>query len=191
MKTKSLLTVLLITAVSLQVGFAAKKVKPVKYDLEINDQTVLDEAVLKLLPKGASLIHQVTQGIYGPADGTKGSNINVIYRVGNKTPELMVLVPAETGKYKKIKPEKLNFAKSDTTGVHAVFFAQADKDEERELFVLCEVVVKGTDTGQYMTAVFDWKKKGFKRINKIESKIKGIYPSINVKRALPEIIGSK
>ena len=191
MKYKSLLVVLLLAAVSLQLGAAPKKEKKVKYDFAMTDQTVLDEAVMALLPKNSRLVHMVTMGVYGPSDGTNGDNINIIYRVGDKTPEIMVLVPVEPGKYRKIKAEKLSFGKAVTGEVLAVFFAQADKDAERELFVLCEVSVKGADSGQYMTAVFDWKKTGFKRMTAIESKIKGIYPSINVKRALPGIIGGK
>lgn len=191
MRYKSLIMIVLLSVALIPLGAAPKKDKKVKYDFEMTDQTVLDEAVMKLLPKGSQLVHQVTTGVYGPADGSMGENINIIYQVGNKTPEIMVLVPVESGKYKKIKAEKLSFGKSITGYIHAVFFAQADKDPERELFVLCEAIPKGSKESVYVTAVFDWKKNGFKRMPGIESKIKGIFPSINVKRALPEILGNE
>lgn len=190
MKLKTIICIALTTAVCLQLTAAPKMTKPsIKSDLVLNDQTQLEDAVMKLLPKGSKLVHGITEGVFGPADGSKGSNINVVYSTKNKTPEIMVLTPIERGKYKKIKSETLNFGGKNTVEVLSVFFAQADKDSARELFVLCNVTGK-KDSG-YQTAVFDWTGKDFKRMQKIESKIKGIYPSINVKRALPEISGKK
>ena len=190
MKFRTIVSILLLSTLCLQLNAAPVKSKPtVKYDFELSGQASLDEAVMKLLPKNSQLIHMVTEGVYGPIDGSKGPNINIIYRVGKTTPVLLVLVPVETGKYKKVKTELLKFGKSDASEVYSVFFAQADKDKDRELFILCEVF--GKDGGEYMTAVFDMSSSALKRMPVVESKIKGISPSINVKRAMIKILGNK
>jgi hypothetical protein len=188
MTFKTLITLLVITAVCVPLYSAPKKTKPAaKADLIITEQTNLEDAVLKLLPKNSKLKHSVTKGIFGPADGTKGPNINVIYSASGKTPEIMILTPVENGKYKKIKSAALNFGGKNSVEVQSVFFDQADKDSVRELFVLCYIT--GKKESFYATAVFDWNGKEFKRVSKIEPKLKGAYPAINVRKALRAIPG--
>lgn len=190
MKFKTMLILLVITAVCTQLTAAPKKIKPaVKADLDIAAQSSLEDAVIKLLPKNSKLVHSITEGVFGPADGTKGPNINVVYSTSGKTPEIMILTPVEAGKYKKIKSAPLNFGGKDSVEVQSVFFDQADKDSARELFVLCYIT--GKKESFYSTAVFDWNGKEFKRVSKIEPKLKGAYPAINVRRALRAIPGIK
>jgi len=179
---------IIITFVSMQLSAAPKKVKPsFKADLYISTQTNLEEAVMKLLPKKSKLAHSITEGVFGPADGTKGPNINVVYRTAGKNPEIMILTPVEAGKYKKIKPVALNFGGKNNVEVQSVFFDQADKDASRELFILCYIT--GKKESFYATAIFDWNGKEFKRVSKIEPKLKGAYPAINVRRTLRTIPG--
>lgn len=192
MRFKTLISLLIVSVLAIQLAAAPKKIKPavkpaVKADLDLTSQTSLEDAVIKLLPKNSTLAHSITEGIFGPADGNMGPNINVVYSTAKKTPQLMVLTPIAERKYKKIKPVILNFTGQNSVEVQSVFFDQADKDAARELFVLCYVA--GKKDSYYATAVFDWNGKEFKRVPKIEPKLKGAYPTINVRRALRAIQG--
>jgi len=193
MKLKILFFMILAAAVSFQAAAAPKKAKQEikkevqKFDFEISGSKPLNEAVMPLLPKKSQLAHSITEGVFGPADGKKGSNLNVIYSTADKTPEIMVLTPAAPGKYMKNKPEALNFPVKGKVEVLSVFFDQADKDIPRELFVLCAITEK--DKTSYQTAVFDWTPKGFVRMPKIESQVKDLYPSLKVRRILPQVAG--
>jgi len=198
MKFKTVICITICT-ICLQLTAAPKKIKQlvnpkksapeVKYDLVLDGKTPIENAVMPLLPKNSKLEHSITEGVYGPADGTKGANINVIYSTSGKTPEIMVFTPMEKGKYKKIKPEILSFGGKDKVEVMSVFFDQADKDSARELFVLC--MVTGKKDSRYLTAVFDWTGKEFKRMPAVEAKLKGLYPTINVRKTLRAINGKK
>ncbi len=183
MKVKTVLSLAITAVICTGLSSAPKKnTTPAKPDLDLTVGTSIDGAVMKLLPKNSQLVHQVTEGVFGPADGTKGPNINVIYSTAGKTPVLMVLTPYENGKYKKNKTVTLNFPGMTGVEVQSVFFDQADRDSARELFVLC--LVSNKKGSKYATAVFDWTGKEFKRMPKIEAKIKDAYPTINVRRAL-------
>ena len=183
MRIKIILSLAIAVVICSGISSAPKKnTAPVKPDLDLTVGTSIEGAVMKLLPKNSRLVHQVTEGIFGPADGMMGPNINVVYSTSGRTPEIMVLTPYENGKYKKTKPAALNFPGMTGVEVQSVFFDQADKDNARELFVLCQVSnKKGT---KYATAVFDWNGNEFKRMPKIEAKLKDAYPAINVRRAL-------
>lgn len=188
MNFKAFAVIVLAAVLSIPLYAAPKKIKSSpKADLEITAQTSLEDAVIKLLPKKSKLAHSITEGVFGPADGTKGPNINVVYSIAGKNPEIMILIPIETGKYKRIKPVALNFGGKNNVEVQSVFFDQADKDAARELFVLCYITDK--KESYYATAVFDWNGKEFKRLSKIEPKLKGSYPAINVRRTLRTIPG--
>jgi len=163
-----------------------RKEPVVKYDLEMNDNIDLEQAVMALLPKNSTLVHPITQGVYGPADGSIGANINVIYSTDNKIPQIMVLTPVKAGKYNKTKTEILNFGTKTGVDVVSVFYNQIDKDAPRELLILCSV--SGKDGEGYKTAVFDWQKTAFKRVPGLESKLADQYPAINVRRTLHEVL---
>ncbi|HQQ24306.1 MAG TPA: hypothetical protein PLH15_10760, partial [Spirochaetota bacterium] len=76
----------------------------------------------------------------------------------------------------------VSFGKNAAQEVLSVFFDQADKDKERELFVLCSYQ-KGNDSF-VETAVYNWTKNKFVREPKLEQKLKNLSPAINVRRAL-------
>ena len=162
-----------------------KKNEP-KYDLEVGANTDLEQAIMALLPKGSTLSHQITEGVYGPSDGKMGANINVIYSTAGKTPELMVLTPVKAGKYNKTKTEVLDFGAGNTVEIVSVFYNQIDKDAPRELLILCYVTGKKGEG--YKTAVFDWQKNAFKRVPALESKLADQYPAINVRRTLHAVL---
>jgi hypothetical protein len=160
--------------------------KEPKYDLEVKEGTDLETAVITLLPKNSTLVHQITEGIYGPSDGSIGANINVIYSTAGKTPEILVLTPVKAGKYNKTKTEVLNFGAGNSVEVVSVFYNQIDNDTPRELLILCYVT--GKKESGYKTAVFDWQKNAFKRVSALESKLAGQYPAINVRRTLHAVL---
>jgi hypothetical protein len=78
---------------------------------------------------------------------------------------------------------EISFQNMKSLEISAVFFDQADKEKERELFILCLV-----NSQDYQTAVYSWKKTKFVRLPAIEPKLTGLYPSLVVRRALPEIV---
>ncbi len=160
--------------------------KEPKYDLELKDGTDLETAVMTLLPKNSTLVHQITEGVYGPSDGSNGANINVIYSTDGKNPEIMVLTPIKAGKYNKTKTEVLDFGARKNIEVVSVFYNQIDKDAPRELLILCQI--SGYKDFGYKTVVFDWQKNSFKRVPALESKLAGQYPAINVRRTLHAVL---
>ncbi|PKL16070.1 MAG: hypothetical protein CVV49_18150 [Spirochaetae bacterium HGW-Spirochaetae-5] len=166
----------------------AQQKKEPKYDLELKEGTDLETAVTAMLPKNSTLVHQITEGVYGPAEGKAGANINVIYSTAGKTPEIMVLTQVKPGKYSKTKAEVLNFGAGNSVEVVSVFYNQIDKDAPRELLILCYVT--GKKESGYQTAVFDWQKNAFKRVPALESKLAGQYPAINVRRTLHAVLAN-
>ncbi len=157
--------------------------KEIKYDYVMTDKSDIEADVIKLLPAKSVITHRITEGIFGPADGTKGMIKIVPYITGNNGKvQLMLLIPAEIRKYNKMMLGEISFGGNSASEVLSVFFDQADKDKERELFVLC-AYVKG-NRPFFETAVYDWNKTRFDRVPGLESKIKNLTPAINVRRAL-------
>jgi len=160
-----------------------KTAKEVKYDYVINDNSDMESDLIKLLPAKSVYNHRITEGVFGPADGSKGSIIIVPYITGNNGKvQLMLLIPAEPGKYNKMMLGEIRFGAKAAQEVQSVFFDQSDKDKERELFVLCSY--ENGDQSVFETAVYDWNKNKFERVTALESKIKDLYPAINVRRTL-------
>ncbi len=155
----------------------------IKYDYVMTDNSDMEADVKKLLPAKSEINHRITEGVFGPADGTKGAIFIVPFITGNNGKvQLMLLIPAEKGKYNKMMLGEIKSIAKSTQEVQSVFFDQADKDKERELFVLYSYE-KGNDTF-YETAVYDWNKTKFDRVTALEAKIKNLYPAINVRRTL-------
>jgi hypothetical protein len=193
MKVMKIFTAVLIIVAGIQFQATSKeviKVVPKKgpvYDFELKSKDSLDQDVLKILPKGSILAHKVTEGVFGPADGSKGPILIAPYTIGPKGQiNLMLLIPAEKGKYKKMALGLLTFKAKKTVEIQSVFFDQADKDKERELFILC-AVTDGKSSVVYETAVFSWEKTRFVRVSALEPKLAGRYPTIDVRNALEEI----
>jgi len=160
-----------------------KAASAVKYDYEVNESGDMETDIKKILPAKSEYNHRITQGIFGPADGTKGSIMIVPFVTGaNGKVQLMLLIPAETLKYNKMMLGEIKFGAKNAAEVESVFFDQSDKDKERELYVLCSYEDKGRTV--FETAVYDYSKNKFNRVPAMESKIKNLYPAINVRRTL-------
>ncbi|MBP9023842.1 MAG: hypothetical protein KBH06_11625 [Spirochaetes bacterium] len=155
-----------------------------KYDYETSESGDRETDIKKILPPKSEYTHRITNGVFGPADGSIGSILIVPYIVNNDGKvQLMLLIPKDAEhKYVKMTLGTVSFGKNAAQEVLSVFFDQADKDKERELFVLCSYQ-KGND---YFveTAVYNWNKKKFVREPKLEQKLKNLSPTINVRRAL-------
>ncbi len=193
MKAFKIFTALLILVVSIQFHATSKEIKkelPKKgpvYDFELKSKDTLDKDIIKILPKGSILAHKVTEGVFGPADKSKGPILIVPYMTGAKGQiQLMLLIPAEKEKYRKMNVGTISFKTKKTVEIQSVFFDQADKDKERELFILC-ALTHGKDSVEYETAVFSWEKTRFVRVSALEPKLKGQYPAINVRNVLRDI----
>jgi hypothetical protein len=160
-----------------------KAASEMKYDYEVSESGDMETDIKKLLPAKSEYNHRITQGIFGPADGTKGPIMIVPYVTGaNKKVQLMLLIPGETWKYNKMMLGEIKFGKYSAEEVLSVFFDQSDKDKERELYVLCSY--ENEYETVFETAVYDYNKNKFNRVPAIESKIKDLYPAINVRRTL-------
>jgi len=160
-----------------------KEPEKVKYDYEMTENSDRDADIKKLLPAKSEYNHRITEGVFGPADGSKGNILIVPYVTGgNGKVQLMLLIPAETQKYNKTMLGEIRFGKYAVQEVESVFFDQADKDKERELFVIC-YVMKGK-RGFTETAVYDWNKTKYQRVPSMESEIKDLSPAITVRRKL-------
>lgn len=166
-----------------KVAVPAKKPNS-KYDYETSESGDRDADIKKILPAKSEYTHWITNGVFGPADGSIGSILIVPYIVNNDGKvQLMLLIPKDSDhKYVKMTLGTVSFGKNAAQEVLSVFFDQADKDKERELFVLCSYQ-KGND---YFveTAVYNWNKNKFVRETKLEQKLKNLKPTINVRRAL-------
>ena len=161
----------------------SKKTKEIKYDYVMKDDSDMESDIKKLLPAKSEFNHRITEGVFGPADGSNGPILIVPYITGNNSKvQLMLLIPGEVHKYNKMMLGEIKFKANTAKEVLSVFFDQTDKDSERELFVMCEYE-KGDQTF-YETAVYDWQKTKFVRVPNIESKIINLYPAINVRKAL-------
>ncbi len=155
----------------------------IKYDYVMTDSSDIESDAVKLLPAKSEYKHRITEGLFGPADGTKGAiKIVPFITEGNGKVQIMLLIPAETMKYNKMMLGEIKPGIKGSLEVHSVFFDQADKDKERELFVLYSYE-KGGDT-LFETAVYDWNKTKFERVSKLEPKLADQYPAINVRRVL-------
>jgi hypothetical protein len=160
-----------------------KAANQVKCDYSMNDDSDMESDIKKLLPAKSEYNHRITEGLFGPADGSKGPILIVPYITGdNGKVQLMLLIPVESKKYNKMMLGEIKFGASNAQEVLSVFFDQADKDKERELFVLC-AYDKGNRTF-YETAVYNWNKTKFERVPALEAKVKNQYPAINVRRVL-------
>lgn len=155
-----------------------------KYDYETNESGDRETDIKKILPPKSEYTHWITSGVFGPVDGSIGSILIVPYIVNNDGKvQVMLLVPKDSDhKYVKMTLGTVNFGKNAAQEVLSVFFDQADKDKERELFILC-AYQKGNE---YLveTAVYNWNKNKFVREPKLEQKLKNLSPTINVRRAL-------
>jgi len=149
----------------------------------MKDDSDMEAYIKKLLPPKSEITHWITEGVFGPSDGSKGSILIVPYITGdNGKVQLMLLIPAEKKKYNKMMLGEVNFGKNTASEVFSVFFDQADADPVRELFILCGYY-KG-DNNIIETAVYDFNKNKFNRVPVVETKIKNLYPAINVRRAI-------
>ena len=155
-----------------------------KYDYETNESGDRETDIKQILPPKSEYTHWITSGVFGPVDGSIGSILIVPYIVNNDGKvQLMLLMPKDSDhKYVKMMLGTVSFGKNAAQEVLSVFFDQADKDKERELFVLCSYQ-KGNDSF-VETAVYNWNKKKFVREPKLEQKLKNLSPTINVRRAL-------
>jgi len=155
-----------------------------KYDYETSESGDREADIKKILPAKSEYTHWITSGVFGPADGSIGSILIVPYIVNNDGKvQIMLLIPKDAEhKYVKMALGTVSFGKNTAQEVMSVFFDQADKDKERELFILCSYQ-KGND---YFveTAVYNWNKNKFVREPKLEQKLKNLSPTINVRRAL-------
>ena len=142
-----------------------------------NTKTDLKALTKKYIPKGAEIIHKIVQGKFAPA-GVKSNadNVIVMYRAKDSSPtdpyEIVVLRPSENtwDNYTLPQPDTIWSIMKPL----AVFFENADKDTEKELFILEEAESGAGPTGAvpfYRTRVYDWTGSEFKHLEDISDKI--------------------
>src|SRR5215510_12416935 len=151
---------------------------------------------LRVIPKDSELAHKVVVGTFG----VSANNIVILFVPPYRAPGPpdsnytgWVLVPerGKAGTYRKeVLPPMEEIVGAFEITVRSVFFAQADKDKELELFVLYEYYRNGSgnDYG-HAVYVYDWNGASFvtilkehKRLAKFILPIRGI-SGVGVKRS--------
>jgi hypothetical protein len=135
-----------------------------------NKDKSLQSLAESFIPQGMKLAHKAVEGAFGP------SSKNVVVLYGEEKPAMsykgLVLVPDKDG-YKKFALPESEFTWS-VEEPKAVFFANADKDSEQELFIIGECYTGIGPTGAqpfYRTRVYDWNGNGFIHLESISKKI--------------------
>ncbi|MCI0487354.1 MAG: hypothetical protein L0229_12235 [Blastocatellia bacterium] len=133
-----------------------------------SDESLQDFA-MRIIPSGKKLVHQALEGNFGPS----GANLVILFGDEEFKPFTgWVLAPVK-GRYEKFVLPEPEYSYS-MEEVKAVFYANADRDKERELLILSECYTGVGPTGAqpfYQTRVYDWNGNGFSYRGKVSEKI--------------------
>jgi hypothetical protein len=146
-------------------GYVGQNAQPTK-DKGESTQSL----VKKFIPQGMQLAHKAIEGAFGPSS----KNVVALFEEEKPTRSYkgLVLVPDKDG-YKKFALPEPRFTWS-IEEPKAVFFANADKDPEQELFIIAECYTGIGPTGAQpfnRTRVYDWNESGFVHLESVSEKI--------------------
>jgi hypothetical protein len=175
----------LALAVALCVATSGKAQEIIKQQ---TSETLKDFA-LRIIPAKTELAHEVVQGVFA----TSTKNLVILY----STPEAQgsafsgwVLMPATNGTYQKFAlPIEADLSGRFEITVQSVFFANADKDTQQELFIIYSTYRNGSGEKEANAVhVFDWNGKEFVPLTEVENKLSGLPTAKAVRRKL-KILG--
>ncbi|HZS07616.1 MAG TPA: hypothetical protein VFD58_22465 [Blastocatellia bacterium] len=136
----------------------------------------------RVIPPGTKLAHPVVQGSFGPS----AKSLVVLFGKEEDRPYTgWILIPQGEG-YRKVELPRIELMWSHTE-VKAVFFANADRDADNELLVLCDHYTGIGPTGArpfYYTWVYDWNGREVVWLEKISEKIGTLATAGKVRRRL-------
>src|SRR5262245_23627089 len=115
----------------------------------------LQQFAARIIPPGMTLIHQVTEGDFGPSS----KNIVVLFSKEKYRPFTGWVLVREGEVYKKYILPEFNLPVS--TEIMAVMYANAGQGPEKELLILCKHIsgvgrYPGNITPFYTTYVYGW-----------------------------------
>jgi hypothetical protein len=140
-------------------------------ELNRGQSETLEDFARRLIPQGMLLSHQVLEGRLG----SSGKSMVILFesdRNAATSYKGFVLAPDSDG-YEKYELPEPQFTWSIEKPT-AVFFANADKDAEQELFIIGKCYTGVGPTGGQpfnRTRVYDWSGNGFTHLEKISQKI--------------------
>src|SRR5262245_1157094 len=159
--------------------------------LERKSGETLKSFAARVIPKDSELAHQVVVGTFGASQ----NNIVILFIPPYRPPGPpdsnytgWVLIPekGKAGTYRKeVLPPMEESVGAFEIKVRSVFFAQADKDKELELFVLYQYYRNGTGD-QYGDSiyVYDWNGASFVTMVEVGEKLVGLKSAPAVLRKL-------
>ena len=159
--------------------------------LERKSGETLKSFAERVSPKDSELAHKVVVGTFSPST----NNVVILFTPPYRPPGPpdsnytgWVLIPenGKPGTYRKeILPPMEEIVGAFEISVRSVFFAQADRDKELELFVLYEYYRNGSGN-EYGDAiyVYDWNGASFVTMKEIGDKLVGLKSAPAVLRKL-------
>lgn len=162
---------------------------PAKFIVEVEKiakDKSLEMLAKNFMPKDTNLAHKVIEGEFGSSK----KNVAVLYYEDKpaKSYKGLALVP-DGDDYKKFVLPEPEFTWS-MEEPKAVFFANADLDAEKELFIIGECYTGIGPTGAQpfnRTRVYDWNGNGFIHLESISEKIGTAATAVEVRKKLATI----
>jgi hypothetical protein len=130
---------------------------------------------LRIIPAKTELAHQIIQGAFA----TSTNNLVILYNTPDAQSSSFsgwVLTPATDGTYQKfILPIEADLSGRFEITAQAVFFANADKDAQQELFIIYSTYRNGSGEKESNAVhIFDWNGKEFVPLTEIENRLSGL-----------------
>jgi hypothetical protein len=145
----------------------------------------LKNFALRIIPAKTELAHDVIQGAFA----TSTKNLVILYDTPNAQSSAFsgwVLTPAIDGTYQKFAlPIEADLSGRFEVTAQAVFFANADKDAQQELFIIYSGYRNGTGEKEWHAVhIFDWNGKEFVALTELENKLSGLPTATAIRRKL-------
>jgi hypothetical protein len=159
--------------------------------LERKNGETLKSFAIRVIPEDSELAHKVIVGTFGASPNNIVILFTPPYRPhgpadSNYTGWALIPEKGKAGTYRKvILPPMEEFVGAFEITVKSVFFAQADKDKELELFVLYEYYRNGSgnDYGEAVN-IYDWNGTSFVTLEDVSEKLVGLKSAQAVLRKL-------
>lgn len=135
----------------------------------------IKEFALRMIPAKTELAHDAIQGAFA----TSTKNLVILYSDPNAPSSVfsgLVLTPVTEDTYQKfLLPIEAEIPGRFEITAEAVFFANADKDEQQELIIAYSIYRNGTGEKEgHAVHIFDWNGGKFVALTAIENKLSGL-----------------
>ncbi len=143
----------------------------------------LEDFAHRILPAGATLLHPVLEGEFGPGSG----NLVMLYTIPGAKPFFngWVLVPSGNSYQKYELPVTDEIFPGDRVSIEAVFYDNGDEKPGYELMIMGVQIAGIKGQSEYAnTNVYTWNGTGFQYLPEISHALWGFYPSVTARRQL-------